>query len=198
MPNEPIRPGTPAWRKDVKPTGRDSGARPAWRKEQPAAAISEGWWSRRTKLSLGLLGLGITITALVIVIRLLNPVKPACLVFLGDDYVLDGERKPALVTPHNAYGWKGLESLSSLKEKGVADVLGPREEFRLNSDWYKRAAEVKASTLIVFVALHGGADGQGPYLLPHEADPWDETKRFYVDKLLDQLEELVKQNPFLS
>jgi hypothetical protein len=134
---------------------------------------------------------------LVIVILWWKPAKPVRLVLLGADYVLDAHRNPTLAVPANAYGWEGLKALASLQSEGVSVVADPPEEYRLNNDWYKRAEEAKEETLVVYMALHGGVDRHGPYLLPQDAAPWDDQKRLSFEQLLGRLEELQKKKKVL-
>src|SRR5437016_4020401 len=112
MPEDRSRPSIPAWKQAVPSTERKDSTRPAWRKEAAPRGAPREYWTRRTKLSVGALGLIIASAALVAVILWLRPHKPACLVLLGADYIQTGDGKGVnLAIPHNAYGWQSLKVL---------------------------------------------------------------------------------------
>src|SRR5262245_3560424 len=114
----------------VSPANKEAAAA-AWKKDggAPAAGGPRAWQSEpatpavqkrpRSKLTTGLLAfgtLGILAGAVVWVILLLRPIKPACLVVLGSSYDVN------LGLPHNLYGWKGLLDLRELAdETGFVD-----------------------------------------------------------------------------
>src|SRR5262249_46830292 len=61
--------------------------------------------------------------------------------------------------------------------------------YRKGDDWARGLEDVREPTVIVYLALHGGADGKGAYLLPHDAtsDPED---RLRLEAVLERLDEL--------
>src|SRR5438477_613895 len=73
----------------------------------------------------------------------------------------------------------------------VAIKESPRE-YHKDLSWYKSLAQVKQKTVIVYLALHGGADAEGkqPYLLPQEADVCEPDKRVWLRDILAQLAEI--------
>ncbi len=186
MPNEPQRPVTPAWKKDVKKDDRKSKGKYEWQKEAPAAPRVPGLWARRSKLITGAVGLVVATALLVWVIRWLFPPKPAYLLLVGTDYVLGNNAEANLAIPPNVYGWSGFKDFQAQLDK-LADVQEPRR-FGLNSDWEKGMDSAANDSIILFLSVHGGADHNGPYLLPHDADTGDETKRVRFTQVLERLE----------
>jgi hypothetical protein len=193
MPGDQRPPTTPAWKQGIKPAEKPSSAQPAWRREQ-APPPSGGWWTRRTKLWVGGGGLALAAGLFVWVVYWFFPPKQACLVLLGADYVLADRDEVSLAVPHNAYGWQGLKSLADAK---VARVHREPEEYRQSSDWDHGLNNVAEKTVIVNLALHGGADGTGPYLLPQDANPWEENKRIRLDDIFRRLEQLDRKKKVL-
>ena len=190
MAEERARPGTPAWKQAVPQKGRKDSARPAWRREPEAAPAPRPAWKRRTKLGFGGLGLMVGTAALVWVIYWLFPHKPACLVLLGADYVLTGDGKGInLAIPHNAYGWQSLKALQDTTAD-VVNVKHAPNELRLDTKWDQDLDTVKEKTIILYLAVHGGADADGPYLLPQDAGLGDPEHRLHVTKILERLESL--------
>src|SRR5205807_1317055 len=120
MPENPAP--NPAWKNQgTGPPKKESPSVPAWKKEPGAAAGApsgggpRGWqsqpatpaappqpMSRTTKLVFATGLLGLLVGAIVVVMLLLKPARPACLVVLGASYDVN------LAVPHNAYGWQGL------------------------------------------------------------------------------------------
>src|SRR5581483_3230972 len=143
---------------------------------QPATAAPRRW-SRRSKLFLATSLLSLLVGMVVIVILWLRPAKPACLILIGSSY------DEYLPIPHNAYGWKGLLDLAEAAEKsstliswGSADNLrvqfGPKEVAHSNpwtKVWGEVPKKVSEKTVILFLALHGGGDRNGPYFLVADA-----------------------------
>src|SRR5438132_5087945 len=80
-------------------------------------------------------------------------------------------------------------------EETAGDVVAIKEsprEYHKDLSWYKSLAQVKQKTVIVYLALHGGADAEGkqPYLLPQEADVCEPDKRVWLRDILAQMAEI--------
>jgi hypothetical protein len=127
----------------------------------------------------------------VVLLLWLQPPPPACLVLLGAGY------EDNLDLPHNVPGRRALEQFAQLAGNSAAwSVVFPRagrlrlqggiQEFRLDTDWPTAVAACAEPTLVVFMAVHGGADPMGPYLLPAEARP-DPKYRIRLEGLFDRL-----------
>src|SRR5262245_13807351 len=187
MPSDKPR---PTWRSDVPAADKKREALPTWKKETVVAEKTTGKkLTRKTKLGLGVLAFLLFNALLVWVIYWLWPPKPTCLVLIGAGY------ENNLAVPHNVYGWNSLEGLADLS-KGASSFMSwgsatmqlrfePKE---LNKDieWDKGLADFKERTMIVFLALHGGADSQGPFLLAQDTDFRDD-QRLRVTQVLDRL-----------
>src|SRR6185369_6168268 len=91
-----------------------------------------------------------------------------------------------LAVPHNVYGWETLSGLEELAGGAATSWLGfgsaalrkQHEPLVCDSDfdWEKSLKNIRERTVIVYLALHGGCDGKGPYLLPNNADLSDDKR----------------------
>jgi hypothetical protein len=187
----------PAWRKDVKPSGRDQKTQPVWRRERPVPVSTRGWWTRETKLALGAAGL-LFFSGLFfwVLWYWIVPHKPACLVLLGGEYVHAEEGQGInLAVAANPYGLGALRALAKDTAEQVEIKHEPRQ-LGLSTDWDRDLATVKQKTVIVYIGLHGGADQHGAYLLPQDAT-LDPSSRLPVEELLNRLARLKDKNKVL-
>jgi hypothetical protein len=143
----------------------------------------------------GVLGLVlITATAMVWLLFWLRPPGPACLILVGAGY------EDNLAVPPNAQGRETMSRFARLagsssplsrlfQRSGRLRLAHSPTEMRRGTDWARGVDDAREKTIIVFLALHGGADGKGAYLLPHDtsADPED---RLRLDAVLDRLAQL--------
>jgi hypothetical protein len=135
--------------------------------------------------------------ALIYVIYLIWPPRPACVVLIGAGY------EENLAVPHNVYGWKGLTDCITLAKSGKSRwlrsglfTLKHEEpvELRGGVAWDKDLDSVKEKAVIVFLALHGGADEEGCYFLYHDSDLSEGPKsRLRLHDVLDRLAKLEKK-----
>jgi hypothetical protein len=135
--------------------------------------------------------------ALIYVIYLIWPPRPSCVVLIGAGY------EENLAVPHNVYGWKGLTDFVTLAKSGKSRwlrsglfTLKHEEpvELRGGVAWDKDLDSVKEKAVIVFLALHGGADEEGCYFLYHDSDLSEGPKsRLRLDDVLDRLTKLEKK-----
>ncbi len=92
-----------------------------------------------------------------------------------------------LAIPHNVAGRAMLRELANLDHAANHAV----EELRTDRAWDRGLESLVEPTIVVVLAAHGGADGRGAYLLPHDADTEDaEGNRVRVEKVLDRLSRL--------
>jgi hypothetical protein len=131
---------------------------------------------------------GTLIAALIVWILFIKPAKPACLVLLGANYDVN------LALPHNVYGCNDLKGLAGQNELRV--VNKETEEVKTKKTWERLLQELPASvkeeTVIVFLALHGGADDDGAYLFPGDYARGQEktyAEKIYVKHIIGQLAE---------
>ncbi|WP_146396463.1 vWA domain-containing protein [Pseudobythopirellula maris] len=144
--------------------------------------------------ALGLTALGALVATLLVASALLRPPQPIELVTVGAHYATN------LSTPHNAAGWRGLLGASRLGEDApllrlVSEPLIHAAPAPLVADsrfeWRQAVSKLTGPTAVLIVSMHGGADDQGPYLLPTDCTPLDGAKnRLLVSDLLDELAEL--------
>jgi hypothetical protein len=177
MAHDNTNPSKRAWKDAVQKTGPATGKR-QWQQTAPAPKARRPL-SRRARIGIVLGVLGAIVGVLAVLLYLLTPPRPACLVLIGAGY------EDNLAIPQNAAGWKGLEDLQRFAEESsehrswlpwlsaqnVPVQSGPT---RLEGDtdrkdmWKKALNNVRQNTVVVFLAVHGGADEQGPYLLANE------------------------------
>jgi hypothetical protein len=167
--------------------------RPGWRQEdRPAAVAPARRWSWKLRFAAAALGFLLFSGLLVWVIYWLWPPKPACLVLLGAGY------EENLHVPPNVEGRVSLQGLEELTKGGGkanffwgSGLLRLKHEPRLvrtDEPWDKGLDSFKEKTVVVFLALHGGADQDGAYFLPDDAAaPWDEHDRLRLRAVLDRL-----------
>jgi Mg-chelatase subunit ChlD len=190
--NRPSR-QVPAWKKGVAQGKSETVAKHAWQREKEEAPQATNKWSLWSKRGLAVGGFVAALVVLVLVILWLLPPKPATLIVLGDDYVDD------LALPHNLYGMNTARELEKLARGGETPVFWwgsgtlqlhqslerPKPEASLGMN----LGNVKARTLVIYLALHGGADGKGAYLFVAD------HKRIYIKDILEQLKhENLKDN----
>ena len=130
------------------------------------------------------------------------PLKPACVVLLYAD------SEDNLAIPGNPYGRIAAHNLQDLTESGIGSYFwssgslrlkGKATEVRIDDPWDKDLSDFKEKTVIVFLALHGGADPKGAYLLPADSNGGaDEKNRLRLEKVLDRLAKIdSKKNKLL-
>jgi hypothetical protein len=104
----------------------------------------------------------------------LAPPRAAALVLVGAGYETN------LAIPHNAYGRETLRALAGLAGgppkpfswlSGVLHLKHEPIELRTDTAWDRPLDRVDEKTVVLFLALHGGSDGRGAYLLTQDADP---------------------------
>jgi hypothetical protein len=188
--NQPPR--RPSWRDKVeaKATATPKGGR-AWQSHKLATASVKAGWSRRTRLLMAaMVFVGLT-GALIWVATLLRPPRPACLVLLGASY------DDNLALPHNLQGWQSLEDLAQLTKRpestswlswlgsGAIHLQHINNQMADDATWKKGWDDFTEHAVIVFVSLHGGADGKGPFLFLDERAG---SKKLYLDQVLEHLE----------
>jgi hypothetical protein len=199
MPSEPTGPPNRAWRAGAGGAAPGGGKRQWQAKPAPAAAAAPAW-SRPAKIRLALFALAAAVGLVIGLFYLLRMPRPACLLLAGASYDTN------LAVPHNAYGWKGLRDLSAVAEpEGFVSSWFPWNRSgklrRLqdaplkvgeNASWddvlKALPRRVEEETVVLFVALHGGADPEKPYLLRDGPDPARDD-RLSVRSLLKKLAE---------
>ncbi|ODU01496.1 MAG: hypothetical protein ABS79_01560 [Planctomycetes bacterium SCN 63-9] len=128
-------------------------------------------------------GFAACILGLVVLILMIQPPKPAAVVFVGADYATN------LAVPHNVAGRKGIEGIQALSRI-------PRSFTLFNSPWLRPVQDaprilerkehwgelikevekevdngkIREQTIVFVVALHGMTDSKEAYLLPNLAN----------------------------
>jgi hypothetical protein len=124
----------------------------------------------------------------------LAPPGPACLILAGAGY------EDNLAVAPNARGREAMRRLAGLarsstplsslfRRSGRLRLAHAPLEVRRGGDWARGLENVPEKTVVVLLALHGGADGQGAYLLPHDTNGAVED-RIRVETVLARLAEL--------
>src|SRR5438105_6462469 len=204
MPSE--QSGGRAWRQQAGSGGggeRKQQSQPKWRREPatPAAAGRSGKRvSRKTKLVATAIGFLVFCGLLVWAVTLLIPPKPACVVLLYAD------SEDNLAIPSNPYGRVAALDLQELTESGIGSYFwsskgslhlkGKATELRSDESWDKDLGDFKEKTVVAYLALPGGADTKGAYLLPADSSGGpDEKNRLRLEKILADLGDPAKINP---
>src|SRR5438105_2206288 len=99
MSSDPSRRPTPGWRRNIAKGGQQKPAQHRWQEISSTPDTTRAGWSKGKKLAALGAGLGALFVALVIVILMLRPQRPARLILLGAHNAVN------LDIPHNAYGW---------------------------------------------------------------------------------------------
>src|SRR5262245_25935759 len=135
-----------------------------------------------------------TATLLIWLLFWLRPPGPACLVIAGAGY------EDNLAFPPNAQGREAMGRLAKLagtssplsrlfRRSGTLRLVHPPVEVQRGTDWSRNLDDAPEKTAIVFLALNGGADGKGAYLLPQDATG-EEGDRIRLESILARLAEL--------
>lgn len=185
MPDESNDSPKPSWKRK-KSAGappdaskRASASRREWtkRRETPADDLKltrgRGFW-----LAVVGAGFAVSVLGLVALILLIQPPRPAAVVFVSADYAAN------LAAPQNVAGRRGIEKVRALSKiprsfavfnppwlRPVLDapvVLDRKDEWKkLIDDLNER--NIREQTIVFVVALQGVADAGGAYLLPNLA-----------------------------
>lgn len=176
----------------AKPAGREAD----WKKQNKAEAgtTTATRLSKRGKIVLGLSGLAAAAGGIAFLIWLLYVPPPPLVVLVPADYADN------LAVQHNVAGVKGGEAFADWAQKNAKLVnLSPKRDVLKSKDngdipWdaglQRGPLEREPRFVVVYLALHGGADAKGAYLLPHNADPRDPNKFLRMDAVLDRLAQL--------
>jgi serine/threonine protein kinase len=171
-------------RKKDRELARDRG------KEKTGRGYTERRWSWRWKLGMILGGLLLLLVPCVLTILWLIPPRPTTLVLIGAGY------ENNLAVEPNVYGMNGLDAIKSLKnskEWGFVSVRQAPGPLQKDTDWEATLGNPAEKTIIVFLALHGGRDAQGAYLLRNDANLNDddpESNLLRVNKVVQRLKQL--------
>src|SRR5687767_12263945 len=141
---------SPTW---GPPSGPDPRA-PAW--ARPAAASVRGV-GRGVFVTVLLVGL-LTASGLLVWLALwYRPPRPIDVVLVGAGY------ESNLTVPHNVYGWRTAERLAA--GGGPARPAGEPIRLHAGDPWDRDLDAATGPAVVVYLALHGGSDATGPYLL---------------------------------
>jgi hypothetical protein len=134
---------------------------------------------------------------LVAVILWLLPVKTPTLVLVGAGYAQN------LAVPPNVHGWRTLQELhdwirsnpqASFWVSDVPELLHDKPvELKKGMEWDQGLDRfvLKEKTVVVVMALHGGADENGLFFLFQDSDSSpEEGNRLRLEKVLDRLEKV--------
>src|SRR5947209_7179362 len=210
MPGDQPRPPNRAWRNNPPPArpgatppnptagpssgpGASGGApAPGWRgasDKRPwkgsAATGPRQPWSRQKKLFLAAAAGGGLLGFIVLVILWIRPAPKPSLILLG------AGNETNLAVPHNVPGKKGLAALAKWAD-GRADIHVQRADLDPDLKGLDQLLDGRApKALALFLAVHGGADSDGLFLvpqLPQDAEARDRTRgRVRLTDVLDRL-----------
>ncbi len=165
-----VQPKSESQSLDVVEPGR-RGNVPAWHQDVPRRPV----WLRRAQIGAAWMSLLLLTGLFVWASTWLRPPRPVGLVLLGAGY------QDNLAVAENALGWRSLQDLASLTSshdfsgwgKNLLDLRREPIQWRTDTQWQKDLADCPQATLMVVLAMQGGADANGAYLLPHDATASD-------------------------
>lgn len=182
---------------DWRRTGASSEHRtagPKWRRQAAARSPRRVRRTRALKVAGATLALGILGGLLIWVSTWLWPPKPAALILIGAGY------EQNLAIPHNAYGRRSLQALADqalpanlFTDWGSGRLRLQDGPLTLTGDtaWDRGLAQFQGRTVVLFLALHGGSDRDGAYLLTDDADARPIARnRLRLTAILDRLAHL--------
>ncbi len=123
----------------------------------------------------------------------LRPPRPVSLMLMGAGY------QDNLAIDENVFGWQSLMDMSQLVReddfsswgKHLLKLRGEPLQWRTDTPWQKSLADGPENTLVVVMAMQGGADLHGAFLLPQNANVEDNpTNRIRLTAVLKTLSEL--------
>jgi hypothetical protein len=199
MADERSQSSRPTWRGNAKPTPvarpkktdykwTDRGTKPDIAPKRPG--------SRPFRVLGGLAAFAACLGMVIWLILMINPPEPAALVLVGADYATN------LAVPHNALGWEGLKGIEQLSREPRRRVLfnpaelqliKPRKILDRADQWDEVITDLKSKgfrerTLIIVLALHGGSDPSGAYLMPNTMT--GPEQRLEMKRVIDSMKEL--------
>src|SRR5262249_29546797 len=143
-------------------------AQKAWRREStPSTKKARPGLSRRSKLAMvGLLILAVVGGTIWWIFRI-KPIKPVYVVLINAGY------EDNLAIPANVHGVNGVEGFKKVAKANenqfnVADSQSP-DNWKTALDKFRN--EGKEKTIVLYLALQGGGDIDGPYLLVDKTAP---------------------------
>lgn len=186
-----------SWRTAAAPPGSQASSL-AW----PGTGQTERGPRRfcRTRLLLAWLTLFSVVAVMIYVVLWLRPVAGTCLVLVGAGY------EDNLAVPHNHHGMEGLRALADLggagsggswlRPAGLRVLHRPRSLVKVE-EWDRGLRTIPEKTVLLFISMHGGADREGAYLLPHRAfqplepgKPELDRSKLRLETVLDRLAQM--------
>lgn len=162
---------------------------PAWRSGPPRR--SGGF--RKTRIGAAWLGTLALLGMFIWASSWLHPPRSCSLVLLGAGY------QENLAIDENVYGWQSLSDLAEVVREGDFAFWGKNllqlrqepQQWRTDTNWKQLLSTTESHTLVAVLAVHGGTDGNGAYLLPHNASADDTPEnRIRLADVLDVLASL--------
>jgi hypothetical protein len=195
MPNDPSR--GRSWRQNTGGTEKKREAQPQWRREPATPGAPVQRLTRKTKIAATGIGFLVFCALLIWAVMLLIPPKAACLVPIYAGY------EDNLAVPANVYGRTSILDLVKLTESGSGSFFwgsgllhlksNPIEYRTTDESWDKDLESFKEKTVVIFMALHGGSDREGAYLLPANSNGRPvEKNRLRMSQVFERLSHIDK------
>ncbi len=183
-----------SWKGGGATPQRARGLAAQWRREVTAARGAAAHARRRLLVAGVAVLFFLCLGSLLWASTWLWPLQPSCLVLVGAGY------EENLALPANVQGWQGLQDLADLSSQpsrspwwgpGWPRLQHAPKELRVGDVWDRGLDSFAENTVIVYFALNGGADAEGAYLLPQDADarPTPEN-RLRVEQIVARLAQL--------
>jgi hypothetical protein len=195
MPSDQPNPPRGSW-KPARPAGEYRGPEPRWRRlAGPAVGTAaRPRWTRAAQVAVAALALLVFAALLAGLGLMIYLPQTVCVVLIGADYAEN------LAVEPNVYGWQSLHGLADLARNsppvfswGVRPfrLQNEPQELRADSVWDKNLERVPENTVLLFLALHGGSDSKGAYLLAQDATASDDPpNRLRLRDVIDRLGQL--------
>ena len=200
MHDERSEPARASWRRNAAPPPpRREPEKPEWsRRRLKPVEGARGPRFGSFKIVAAVLGFLACLVAVVVLIILIWPPDPVGILLVGADYADN------LAVPHNVLGWKGLEGIAAvartprrraLFRPGSLQLIGTPQVIDQPERWDRVIDELATKgfsqpTILIAVALHGGSDPDGAYLIPDNMGQPGE--RLDLAKVIESMNKLPK------
>ena len=198
MHDEHTEPSRASWRRNVAPSPRrEPEKKPEWSKRR-LKPVGEARGPRfgGFKIVGAVLGFLACLVAVVVLIILIWPPAPVGILLVGADYADN------LAVPHNILGWKGLEGIAAVARTprrwadfspGSLQLIRTPQVIEQPERWDRVIDELATKgfsqpTILIAVALHGGSDPEGAYLIPDNMG--QPKERLDLAKVIDSMKKL--------
>jgi len=176
------------WKTEAAATGKAKSAERGWKQAAGPTAKTGPKLSKPVKLTLAVTALGCVLVGMILWFWPFRPIKPVRIVLMGAGYETN------LLVPADALTRNSFRDLDTWARGDPERIeVKPAEFTSQGNPFLEPLKDCKAKTLILFVSALGGADGQGAFLVPQDADLKAKNAQQRLEKLFDQLKLLPRE-----